>query len=30
MTPTEYYRYKRIKYELMAKEMKGIDKNDKN
>ncbi len=30
MTATEYYRYKRIKYELMGKELKGNDKNDKN
>ena len=30
MTATEYYRYKRIKYEQMMKELKGIDKNDKN
>lgn len=30
MTAAEYYRYKRIKYELMMKELKGIDKDDKN
>ena len=30
MTATEFYRYKRIKYEQMMKELKGIDKNDKN
>ena len=30
MTATEFYRYKRIKYEQMMKELKGTDKDDKN